>query len=117
MDRDAEKAELPQDDHGLALEPIRTAATSRGQPIRPSSSGARSLSRARSNNGYGVDEEYHHSNDGADTAAGASDEPAAKDEFEIGWDNGFDDPACPRSFPILKKWLITLIVSQCAFCV
>lgn len=40
-----------------------------------------------------------------------------EEDFEVGWEGGDNDPLCPRSFHTGRKWLITIIVSSCGFCV
>ncbi|CAH0034067.1 unnamed protein product [Clonostachys rhizophaga] len=37
--------------------------------------------------------------------------------LQVGWDDGDDDPLCPRSFSKPKKWMIVTIVSMACFCV
>ncbi|KAF4632729.1 hypothetical protein G7Y89_g5400 [Cudoniella acicularis] len=75
----------------------------------------RSISRTRSNNGYGCDE----NNSGEDEevvdveAAGES----TKDPFEVRWDGGDNDPMNPRSMSMARRWLIVLIVSASSLCV
>jgi hypothetical protein len=74
--------------------------------------------RTRSQNGYGVDEEAHDADDRDeehDFAAAAS--QPEKDPFEVGWANGDSDPLCPRSMSKARKWLITIIATNCSFCV
>ena len=43
--------------------------------------------------------------------------PEQKESLEVGWDGGDNDALCPRSFNTARKWLITIIVSSCGFCV
>ncbi|KAI5464641.1 major facilitator superfamily domain-containing protein [Mariannaea sp. PMI_226] len=114
MDTDIEKASTQSgdfpDEPGNFFSPIISDAR------RPSAAGSRpstseTLSRARSQNGYGCD----------DPSGGSKDEMQVpepeKDPFEVGWDNGDEDPLCPRSFNKGRKWLIVTIVSMASFCV
>ncbi|RYP12107.1 hypothetical protein DL765_007476 [Monosporascus sp. GIB2] len=39
-----------------------------------------------------------------------------KDAFEVSWD-GDDDPMCPRSLPLFRKWTMVVIVGMGSFCV
>lgn len=76
-----------------------------------------SISRSRSNNGYGCDEGTE------DNAVAVSEndcegeaEPTS-DPFEVHWDGGDEDPMNPRSFSMARKWLVVLIVSASSMCV
>ena len=40
-----------------------------------------------------------------------------KDPYEVGWEGGDSDPLNPRSFKILRKWVIVFVVCFCSFCV
>ncbi|KAF5021060.1 hypothetical protein F66182_6893 [Fusarium sp. NRRL 66182] len=40
-----------------------------------------------------------------------------KDPFQVGWQDGDDDPLCPRSFNRVRKWIIVIIVSFASLCV
>ncbi|TEA15935.1 Efflux pump atB [Colletotrichum sidae] len=91
-------------DADTGFEPIRTGAAAT-RSLRTS----RSLSRTRSQNGYGVDD-YQQAND----APGREPE---KDPFEVSFDGGDSDPMCPRSMGNLRKWAIVSIVSTASFCV
>ncbi|KAI3398974.1 hypothetical protein diail_8001 [Diaporthe ilicicola] len=93
-----------------------------------------SLSRLRSNNGYGCDdldgagddddddddEETGGAGAGGDAEKGrrrAPREAREKDAFEVGFEGGNDDPWCPRSMGILRKWAIVGLTSLGSFCV
>ena len=39
------------------------------------------------------------------------------DRFDVGWDGGDDDPLCPRSMPLGKKWLMVFITCFGSLCV
>jgi hypothetical protein len=56
--------------------------------------------------------------DDDDAPAGLTEtEPPARDPFEVGWENGDQDPLCPRSMKTWRKWTIVLITSCGSFCV
>jgi hypothetical protein len=75
----------------------------------------RSISRTRSNNGYGCDDVEEDTKEGAgDIEGGAA---VQKDPFEVHWDGGDNDPMNPRSLSMAKKWVIVLIVSASSLCV
>lgn len=75
----------------------------------------RSISRTRSHNGYGCDDiEEQDTPVGQDVESQGA---AEKDPFEVGWDNGENDPANPRSMTMARKWLVVLIVSASSLCV
>jgi hypothetical protein len=76
------------------------------------STSIRSVSRTRSQNGFGCDEDSENGN-AVDTECGV----AEKDPFEVGWGNGDSDPLNPRSWGTVKKWLIVIICSLSSFCV
>ncbi|XWW98735.1 hypothetical protein V2A60_006737 [Cordyceps javanica] len=70
-----------------------------------------SLDRIRSQNGYGVDEAQPPR---SRTAPSYSQE---KDPFEVGWDDGANDPLCPWSFNKARKWVIVSILCAGSFTV
>ncbi len=70
----------------------------------------RSISRTRSQNGYGCGDE-------SDQERNSEEGPEEKDPFEVGWENGEKDPLNPRSKSKLAKWAIVLICSFSSFCV
>ncbi|KAG7057435.1 hypothetical protein JMJ77_0004823 [Colletotrichum scovillei] len=41
----------------------------------------------------------------------------AEGQFLVDWDDGDNDPLCPRSYSKMRKWLITMVVSQMALCI
>ncbi|RFU74475.1 major facilitator superfamily transporter [Trichoderma arundinaceum] len=67
-------------------------------------SSMRQVDRIRSQNGYGVSDDQR--NDKA-----VEEGQPEKDPYEVGWDNGDNDPLCPRSFSKARKWLIVFIVA------
>jgi hypothetical protein len=71
-----------------------------------------SIGRTRSQNGYGCDE-GNEQDDDVDVEAYRVD----KDPFEVGWENGDDDPLNPRSWKTARKWVIVLICSMSSTCV
>ncbi|KAK3384507.1 putative multidrug protein [Lasiosphaeria ovina] len=113
----------------VGFEPINAAPLSR-KPSWETTAG-NSLSRERSNNGWGVDdldvdgldEEEAGGNAQSSSAAAAaatSSKPAAEggaDPFEVGWEGGDNDPANPRSMPTWRKWTIIGVTSFGSFCV
>jgi hypothetical protein len=110
-EKDVEKASshAPEDTatEDVDFEPIQSNSPY-GHPRAGSiSQSLRSLSRQRSNNGYGVD-------DSEDTQEQS---PQEKDPYEVGWDGGDNDPMCPRKFGNVRKWVIVLIVSFASLCV
>lgn len=92
------------------FEPIRTRPAS---IATRNSRHSNALSRERSNNGYGVDDD----NDDSDQADASPASPAEKDPYEVAWDNGDSDPHNPRSLPNWRKWSIVIITSIGSFCV
>lgn len=116
MERDAEKESIHAPDANPSFAPIRTTEHV-ATPTSRRSSVSRSIARTVSQNGYGVSHEA-----GANGGEWKVDEEAAaavpeKDPYEVGWDNGDNDPLCPRSLSVGRKWLIVIIVSSASFCV
>lgn len=111
---DVEKAEsgrsssADNDDETIAAEDdatfqrIRTGASAGARSLR-------SLSRNRSNNGYGVDD--------LDSSDDSPSQEPEKDPFEVSFEGGDSDPMCPRSMSKLRKWVIVSIVSLASTCV
>lgn len=97
------------------FEPISGAGT----PSRPNTLGRHrtgvstrsSVSRTRSNNGYGCDDD--EGSEEANVEGGV----VEKDQFDVQWEDGEKDPLNPRSMSKAKKWLVVLIVSASSFCV
>jgi hypothetical protein len=71
------------------------------------------MSRQRSHNYWSCDENID--NDGEDEDRERGEEE--KDPFEVGWENGENDPMNPRSKSKTAKWAIVLICSVASFCV
>ncbi|RGP60848.1 hypothetical protein FLONG3_10700 [Fusarium longipes] len=84
------------------------SGTSQVKGTRSSASG--NLSRCQSQNGYSCNP-YQKPDDGDEEDA------PEKDPFEVGWENGDNDPWCPRKFEGFRKWLIVSIVSSASLCV
>jgi hypothetical protein len=88
---------------------IASRSNSRNRP-----NSLRSLTKARSNNGYGCDDTNDSSQeDDGDVEAGRQE----KDPWEVKWDGGENDPANPRSMTMARRWLIVIIVSASSLCV
>lgn len=97
------------DIEAAGFEPIHRPASTATRNSRHSAA----LSRQRSTNGYGVDDD-----DSDDVSGDASPEQAEdKDPFEVAWDGGDLDPANPRSMPTWRKWSIVAVTSVGSFCV
>ncbi|KAL8393158.1 hypothetical protein RB595_003090 [Gaeumannomyces hyphopodioides] len=86
-----------------------------------SSASRRSVSRVRSHNGYGCDDDHDDDSDGnkgADgSAAGGPGQSPERDPFEVCFEKGEKDPLCPRSMGIARKWMIVLVTSCGSLCV
>ncbi|KAL3443846.1 major facilitator superfamily domain-containing protein [Aspergillus insuetus] len=91
--------------------PIKPATTADNNQLRPSTS--RPVERSWSlNDGYSC-------NSAVDAEAGVggsqATEGAGPSEFVVGWED--NDQMNPRSFPTLRKWVITSILSMGSLCV
>lgn len=86
------------------FEPVKTEA-SKPASARPSNT----ISRTRSNNGFGVDDLEV---DNVEVCNEANVSVPAKDPYEVSWEGGDADPMNPRSMGIAKKW--ALVVATCA---
>lgn len=64
----------------------------------------RSLSRARSQNGYGCDSDVEAP-------------PPVEDPFIVGWEGGDADPLNPRSRSVGLRWLSVVVMSLSSVCV
>lgn len=119
MDQDIEKeASRSRDSRAESdeqqFEPIHTRTDRHTRPPSRASSTAQTISRTRSQNGYGVEDEPEEKDDEKQSPPPGQD---GKDPFEVGWDGGDNDPMCPRSFNKARKWLIVLIVANASLCV
>lgn len=88
-------------------------ARSRNNSLARAPTSLRSVSRTRSNNGYGcgpVDSEES----GGDVEGDAQ---TGKDPYEVRWDGGDNDLINPRSMPFARKWVVVIIVSASSLCV
>jgi hypothetical protein len=83
---------------------------------RNKSNSIRSMSRVRSNNGYGCDDAQDSSQETIGDVEKAGGQ-AEKDPFEVHWEGGDSDPMNPRSRSMGRKWLIVIIVSASSLCV
>ncbi|RYP88218.1 hypothetical protein DL769_000316 [Monosporascus sp. CRB-8-3] len=101
-DANCEKAlEAEQEPH---YEPIHHGA--RGDAQEPT--------RTSSRNGHGC-ADLEESGEPEDMPS--QDRPELeKDPFEVAWD-GDDDPMCPRSLPLFRKWAMVVIIGMGSFCV
>lgn len=126
-DHDSEKVSL-SDDAGPAFAPINTSikaevdryAVSQSASLASRRSSRRnSLVLTRSHNGYGVSDltPEHNSDDEEPGNNYDAQRAVSKDPFEVGWDNGDNDPLCPRRMGTPRKWLIVFLVSFGSFCV
>ncbi|RSL95981.1 hypothetical protein CEP52_011719 [Fusarium oligoseptatum] len=109
MDRDVEKAStnsgtINAQENALAFAPIQSA---RSRISKTQSRTEEALQNIRSHNGYSCD---------PDEDSQQTDE-TEKDPFEVRFENGDEDPLCPRSFGKARKWIIVFIVSFASFCV
>lgn len=101
--------EHPNGDSNKEWEPIRVPDTKSERPSRPASI----LSRTRSQNGYGCDDQNSLDSPDNNDIEGALE----KDPYEVGWDGGESDPLNPRSKNIVMKWLIVVICAVSSLCV
>lgn len=94
--------------------PIRPTQ-SRSIVARTASRGSRPLSlhRTRSQNGYGCDDNQSVDNDAADVEQGNEE----KDPYEVGWEDGENDPMNPKNKKKAMKWVIVLICATASLCV
>lgn len=100
------------------FEPI--AGSGEATPSRPNTLGRKatsasarsSVSRTRTHNGYGCDD--NEDSEGQDLEGGALGE---KDPYDVVWEGGDADPMNPRSMSLARKWLVVLIVSASSLCV
>ncbi|KAI1780570.1 MFS general substrate transporter [Hypoxylon cercidicola] len=94
----------------LELESRRSTA----QDSHRESIAASTLSRIRSNNGHGCAD--LEESDATDDTLASTQPQNEKDPFEVAWD-GDDDPLCPRSMSIVRKWLVVVTVGMGSLCV
>jgi hypothetical protein len=98
--------------------PIRSQKTREQNAQQQSSSRASSLlalSKTRSQNGYGCDDDTDIREE---LGAGDGEKgQTEKDPFEVGWDNGEKDPMNPKGKKKIAKWAIVLICSVASMCV
>jgi len=115
VEREAHRSPAQEDGQRFeSIQPTGSRGADLGRPRSSASSATRSqIARIRSQNGYGISDEADDHNESPTEENGVSE----KDPFEVGWDGGDSDPMCPRSFTTARKWMITLIVSFCSFCV
>jgi hypothetical protein len=90
--------------------PIRPSETNRINKTISKAPSGRSLSRVRSQNGYGVGDDSSDE----DVESGAN---TVVDPYEVRWEDGDNDPMNPRSRKNFTKWVIVLICAASSFCV
>lgn len=123
MERDEEAGYVRplsrEGESGATFAPIRSNGSHMVPPPSRGSGSIRSrgIVRIRSQNGYSVDDGEEDNAELADASGESSPVSGEKDTFEVGWDGGDNDPMCPRSFNLVRKWIIVAIVSNCSFCV
>jgi hypothetical protein len=87
---------------------------SRNNSLARAPTSLRSISRTRSNNGYGCDaDDLEESGDDVE----GRNAQAEKDPYEVRWEGGDDDPMNPRSMAFARKWVVVVIVSASSLCV
>ncbi|KAH7346295.1 major facilitator superfamily domain-containing protein [Rhexocercosporidium sp. MPI-PUGE-AT-0058] len=118
----AEEGLSPTDDSYYDLPPSKEfepiAASGEATPSRPNTLGRNrtgvstrsSISRTRTHNGYGCDD---NEESGRDVEGGVPE----KDPYDVVWEGGDMDPSNPRSMTLARKWLVVLIVSASSLCV
>ncbi|KAI6086587.1 MFS general substrate transporter [Hypoxylon rubiginosum] len=74
------------------------------------------LSRIRSNNGHGCADLEEDEGDATDDTLATTQPQNEKDPFEVAFD-GDNDPLCPRSTSIIRKWLVVVTVGMGSLCV
>ena len=98
------------------FEPINGPAQtrSRNNSLARAPTSLRSISRSRSNNGYGCDANDEDEESG-DVEEGEV--QVEKDPYEVRWEGGDNDPLNPRSMRLGRKWIVVVIVSASSLCV
>jgi hypothetical protein len=94
--------------------PLQTRGTNDSLARVPTS--LRSISRTRSNNGYGCDNPEDTDGSG-DFEGGDGGVQVEKDPYEVKWEGGDNDKMNPRSLGLGRKWVVVLIVSASSLCV
>lgn len=56
-------------------------------------------------------------NNAQDASDSASSTGSVPETFIVGWDDGDNDPLCPRSFGTARKWAMVFIVCLTTLCV
>ena len=93
--------------------PVRALDSQSLNQIRSNSRSRRALSRVISQNGYSC--RYEESNHSA--SEGDAEAQVEKDPYEVGWDDGDNDPLNPRSKSHIRKWFIVILCSVASLCV
>jgi len=89
---------------------INASSNADSQARKRDTRSLRSISRTRSNNGYGCC-------DGNESSEDVETGEAEKDEWEVRWEGGDGDPGNPRSMAFGRKWIVVVIVSMSSLCV
>ena len=92
----------------------RTHSRSNSQTQKNRPASLRAISRTRSQNGYGCDDVNDDVEEGASAESRAAIE---KDQYEVGWDDGENDPMNPRGMSLARKWVVVIVVSASSLCV
>lgn len=88
---------------------------SRNNSLARAPTSLQSVSRTKSNNGYGCDDPEDESDESGELGGG--DVQLEKDPYEVRWEGGDNDPLNPRSMGLGRKWVVVLIVSASSLCV
>ena len=109
----AESDITPQESKEFAPINGPSQTRSRNNSLARAPTSLRSVSRTRSNNGYGCGPDNSEES-GGDVEGDAQ---AEKDPYEVRWDGGDNDPMNPRSMAFARKWVVVIIVSASSLCV
>ena len=88
---------------------------SRNNSLARAPTSLRSVSRIKSNNGYGCDDPEDESDESGDMEGRHA--QVEKDPYEVRWEGGDNDAMNPRSMGLGRKWVVVLIVSASSLCV
>jgi multidrug resistance protein len=101
-----------------AFAPINKSSKFISRPNSARNSSQRSMSRTRSQNGYGCDDNLEDTEEDVNGGTEAQNRTNTdKDPFEVHWDDGDNDPMNPRSLTLVRKWIVVIIVSLSSLCV
>lgn len=88
---------------------------SRASASHRSVSSLSSVAHVRSQNGHGC-ADLEESGWPANELPSQIITESEKDPFEVSWDSD-DDPLCPWSMPLVRKWILVLIIGMGSLCV